>query len=79
MLGLRRPSVHVPVGLMRINALLTERLPGDIPLTRDLLKMLEHGDNVVSGDEAARTFALPLLAARRSAPPGRLTKRFSAV
>jgi uncharacterized protein YbjT (DUF2867 family) len=60
-LGLRRPSVHVPVGLMRINALVTERLPGDIPLTRDLLKMLEHGDNVVSGDEAARTFALPLL------------------
>jgi uncharacterized protein YbjT (DUF2867 family) len=60
-LGLRRPSVHVPVGLMKINALLTERLPGDIPLARDLLKMLEHGDNVVSGDEAVRTFALPLL------------------
>jgi len=60
-LGLRRPSFHVPVGLMRINALLTERLPGDIPLTRDLLKMLELGDNVVSGDEAVRAFALPLL------------------
>jgi uncharacterized protein YbjT (DUF2867 family) len=60
-LGLRRPSVHVPVGVMRINALLTERLPGDIPLTRDLLKMLEHGDNVVSGDEAVRAFAQPLL------------------
>jgi NADH dehydrogenase len=60
-LGLRRPSVHVPVGLMRINALVTERLPGDIPLTRDLLKMLEHGDNVVSGDDAVRVFAQPLL------------------
>jgi NADH dehydrogenase len=60
-LGLTRPSVHVPVGLMKINALLTERLPGDIPLTRDLLKMLEHGDNVVSDDDAVRTFALPLL------------------
>ena len=60
-LGLRRPSVHVPVGLMRINALVTERLPGDIPLTRDLLKMLEHGDNVVSGDEAVRAFAPTLL------------------
>jgi len=45
-LGIRRRSVHVPVGLMRVNALLTERLPGDIPLTRDLLKMLESGDNV---------------------------------
>ncbi len=60
-LGLRRPSLHVPVGLARANALLTERLPGNIPLTRDLLTMLEHGDNVVSNDEAVRTFELPLL------------------
>ena len=59
--GMRRPSVHVPVGLMRANALVTERLPGSIPLTRDLLTMLEHGDNVVSDDEAVRTFELPLL------------------
>ncbi|CAN5257236.1 NAD(P)H-binding protein [soil metagenome] len=59
--GIRRPSVHVPVGLMRINALLTERLPGNIPLTRDLLKMLEHGDNVVSNDDAVRAFEVPLL------------------
>jgi uncharacterized protein YbjT (DUF2867 family) len=60
-LGMRRPSVHVPVGLMRVNALLTERLPGNIPLTRDLLTMLEHGDNVVSNDDAVRTFQLPLV------------------
>ena len=58
--GMRRPSIHVPVSLMRLNALVTERLPGNIPLTRDLLKMLEHGDNVVSNDDAARTFQLPL-------------------
>jgi uncharacterized protein YbjT (DUF2867 family) len=60
-LGLRRPTVHVPVRLMRANALLTERLPGNIPLTRDLLTMLEHGDNVVSNDDAVQTFGLPLL------------------
>ncbi len=60
-LGLRRPSIHVPMGLMRLNALLTERLPGDIPLTRDLLTMLEHGDNVVSNDDAVQTFRLPLV------------------
>ena len=60
--GIRRPSLHVPVALMKVNALLTERLPGDIPLTRDLLKMLEHGDNVVTDDAAVRTFQLPLLA-----------------
>jgi NADH dehydrogenase len=59
-LGIRRRSVHVPVGLMRVNALLTERLPGNIPLTRDLLKMLESGDNVVTNDDAVRTFELPL-------------------
>ena len=61
MLGQRRPSVHVPVGLMRMNAAVTERLPGDIPLTRDLLKMLEHGDNTVTNDDAVETFGLPLV------------------
>jgi NADH dehydrogenase len=60
-LGQRRPSLHVPMALMRANALVTERLPGDVPLTRDLLKMLEHGDNVVSNDDAVRTFRLPLV------------------
>lgn len=58
---LRRPSVHVPVPLMRVNALLTERLPGDIPLTNDLLTMLEHGDNVVSDASAVETFRIPLV------------------
>ena len=53
--------MHVPVALMRANALVTERLPGNIPLTRDLLKMLEHGDNVVSNDDAVATFRLPLV------------------
>jgi len=60
-LGVRRPSIHVPVGLMRANALVTERLPGEIPLTRDLLTMLEHDDNVVTNDGAVRTFGLPLV------------------
>ena len=60
-LGQRRPSLHVPTRLMRVNALVTERLPGNIPLTRDLLTMLEHGDNVVSNDDAVRTFKLPLV------------------
>jgi uncharacterized protein YbjT (DUF2867 family) len=60
-LGVRRPTMHVPIRLMRVNALLTERLPGNIPLTRDLLTMLEHGDNVVSNDDAVQTFGLPLV------------------
>ncbi len=60
-LGQRRPSVHVPIGLMKLNALVTERLPGNIPLTRDLLKMLEHGDNVVTDTSAVQVFGLPLV------------------
>jgi uncharacterized protein YbjT (DUF2867 family) len=59
--GMRRPSVHVPVGLMKLNALVTERLPGNIPLTRDLLKMLEAGDNVVTDTSAVEVFGLPLV------------------
>jgi NADH dehydrogenase len=59
--GIRRPSVHVPVGLMRVNALVTERLPGDVPLTRDLLKMLEAGDNVVTDTSAVEVFGIPLV------------------
>ena len=58
---IRRGSIHVPIRLMRVNALVTERLPGDIPLTNDLLTMLEHGDNVVSSDDAVRTFGLALV------------------
>jgi uncharacterized protein YbjT (DUF2867 family) len=59
--GMKRPSIHVPVGVMRVNAFVTERLPGNIPLTRDLLTMLEHGDNVTTNDEAVSTFGLPLV------------------
>jgi uncharacterized protein YbjT (DUF2867 family) len=57
-LGVRRGSFHVPMAVMRANALVTERLPGNIPLTRDLLKMLEGPDNVVTDDRAPRTFGI---------------------
>ena len=56
-----RPIVHVPTALMKIPAAITERLPGNIPLTRDLLKMLESGDNVASNDDAVRTFDVKLV------------------
>jgi uncharacterized protein YbjT (DUF2867 family) len=57
----RRPTLHLPTSLMRIPATVTERLPGNVPLTRDLLTMLEAGDNVVTNDDAVRTFRLPLV------------------
>jgi NADH dehydrogenase len=59
-LGVRRPSLHVPFGAMRLQATLTERLPG-APVTRDQLTMLELGDNVVTDPSAVETFRLPLV------------------
>jgi uncharacterized protein YbjT (DUF2867 family) len=59
-LGVRRPSVHVPFGAMRLQATLTERLPG-APVSRDQLTMLELGDNVVTDPSAVETFQLPLV------------------
>ena len=59
-LGKRRPSVHVPIGLMRLQATLTERLPG-APVTRDQLTMLELGDNVVTDPSADEVFDLQLV------------------
>jgi uncharacterized protein YbjT (DUF2867 family) len=57
----RRPTVHMPMWFMRANAVVTERLPGNIPLTRDLLKMLEAGDNVTADNSAAETFGVKLM------------------
>jgi hypothetical protein len=45
---------------MRVQAALTERLP-KAPITRDMLKMLAAGDNVVSNADAVDTFKLPLV------------------
>jgi NADH dehydrogenase len=60
-LGVRRPSIHVPFGAMRLQATLTERLPG-APVTRDQLTMLELGDNVVTDANAAvETFGIMLI------------------
>jgi len=59
-LGTRRPSLHVPFGVMRVQAALTEKLPG-APVTRDQLTMLELGDNVVTDPSAVETFQLPLV------------------
>jgi uncharacterized protein YbjT (DUF2867 family) len=56
----RRPLVHVPVPVLRVQARLFEALPNP-PLTRDLLKMLLVGDNVVSDTAAVETFRLPLV------------------
>ena len=59
MLGSRRPTLHLPFGLMRAQAILTEKLPG-APVTRDQLTMLQLGDNIVTSTDAVETFGIPL-------------------
>jgi NADH dehydrogenase len=59
-MGKRRPSVHVPVGLMRVQAAVMERFPNP-PLTRDQLTMLELGDNVVTEPAPAAAFGIELV------------------
>jgi NADH dehydrogenase len=58
--GARRPSVHLPFGLMRVQAAVLEKLPRP-PVTRDQLKMLAAGDNTVTNSDAVDTFGLPLV------------------
>jgi uncharacterized protein YbjT (DUF2867 family) len=58
--GSHRPSIHLPFGLMRAQATVLELLPKP-PVTRDQLKMLAAGDNVVSNSDAVDTFGLPLV------------------
>jgi NADH dehydrogenase len=59
-LGKRRRLVHVPAGIARGGARLTEWIPG-APLSTDQVTMIEGPDVVVSNDDAATTFGLPLV------------------
>jgi uncharacterized protein YbjT (DUF2867 family) len=59
-LGKRRPKVHLPFRLMRVNAAILEALPGPSPITRDQLKMLAV-DNVVSNPDAQEAFQVDLV------------------
>ena len=58
--GIRRPSLNMPMGFMKLNARVTERLPGDIPLTPDLLRMMELGDNTADVRPSVETFGVAL-------------------
>jgi NADH dehydrogenase len=59
-MGTHRPTLHVPFGLMRLQAAVLEKLPNP-PVTRDQLTMLQAGDNVVTNADAVETFAIPLV------------------
>ncbi len=60
-LGIRRGTMHVPVGLARLGAAVIERLP-KAPITRDQLTMLtEAGDNVCDNGPALEAFDVDLV------------------
>jgi NADH dehydrogenase len=60
-LGIKRGTMHVPVGLARLGAAVIERLPR-APVTRDQLTMLtEAGDNVCDNGPALETFDVDLV------------------
>ena len=57
-LGKRRPTLHIPVGLLRAGATMTDWLPF-APITRDQLKMLvEGGDQVCDLTPAIEAFGV---------------------
>jgi uncharacterized protein YbjT (DUF2867 family) len=60
-LGVRRGTMHLPVGLVRAGAAVAERLPG-APITRDQLTMLaQGGDNVCDNAPALSAFQVDLV------------------
>ena len=59
-LGVRRPTVHVPLPAIRAGAVVFERLPKPL-ITRDDLKMLTALDHVADVRPAVEVFGLPLV------------------
>jgi uncharacterized protein YbjT (DUF2867 family) len=57
-LGKRRRKIHMPYGLVRAGAAVVEKLPGDFPLSRDAVTMLEFEDNVTEIGPAVATFGI---------------------
>jgi NADH dehydrogenase len=56
-LGKRRALVHIPFGVARAGARLTQSLPG-APISADQVEMLAGPDNVISNNDATETFAI---------------------
>jgi uncharacterized protein YbjT (DUF2867 family) len=52
----RRATVHLPYGLVRAGAVVVEKLPIGLPLSRDAVTMLEFEDNVTDINPAVETF-----------------------
>ncbi|MBW3592214.1 MAG: complex I NDUFA9 subunit family protein [Actinobacteria bacterium] len=56
--GKRRARVHLPTGLVRGIAAVSEKLPAGPPLSREAVAMLEHEDNVADIGPAVDAFGI---------------------
>ncbi|MDQ3888957.1 MAG: NAD(P)H-binding protein [Actinomycetota bacterium] len=57
-LGKRRARVQVPIGLARAVAGVVEKVPANVPLSREAITMLEFEDNVCDIRPAVETFGV---------------------
>jgi uncharacterized protein YbjT (DUF2867 family) len=57
-LGKRRATFQMPMGIARMGAAVAERLPLSVPISRDALTMLEFEDNVGDMGPATETFGV---------------------
>jgi len=57
-LGKRRATFHVPTGVAKAGAAIVETLPGNFPMSRDAITMLEFEDNVGDLGPAVETFGV---------------------
>jgi uncharacterized protein YbjT (DUF2867 family) len=57
-LGKKRATFHMPIGLARAGAAVVERLPTGLPVTRDALTMLELEDNTADPAPASEAFGV---------------------
>ena len=56
--GRRRPRIHMPMRLVRAGAAVAEKVPADLPVSREAIDMLESEDNVADIRPVVETFGI---------------------
>ena len=57
-MGKRRARIHMPMRLVRAGAAVAEKVPADLPVSREALDMLEYEDNAADIGPAVETFGI---------------------
>jgi uncharacterized protein YbjT (DUF2867 family) len=56
--GKRRARIHMPIGIVRAGAAIAEKVPADLPVSREAVAMLEYEDNATDIGPAVETFGI---------------------